>query len=301
MPINIDYSPVGALGSLAATAGQGQGQREAFAQDMQLQDLALRQNELQMRRDASDKAFQLQTAMASRQAMVGQRTPVADHVAEHLQLENKNRQDEQAQTKGQLDTMLNKGQITQTQYQQAMTGVLSGSKGLVDRAIIPTTQTDPLQRPQFQAQVQMLRDKRASLYSEKKEIDAALLDPFKAGNVQAGRGAAIDAELKQNYADEAALMSNAAKSAPPSAIPQGTPSITSGGQTTTMTAPTPTFQEGHIKVNPLTGEAIIFQKGNWVPYGTPKAGPSAVPAPLYDQNADVMKRQADWTAPRSSY
>jgi hypothetical protein len=239
--------------------------------------------------------------MASRQAVIDQRTPVADHVAEHLQLENKNRQDEQARTKGQLDTMLSKGQITQTQYQQAMTGVLSGSKGLVDRAIVPTTQTDPLQRPQFQAQVQMLRDKRASLYSEKKEINAALLDPFKAGNVQAGRGAAIDAELKQNYADEAALITSATKGVPSAEMPQGTGSITSGGQTTAVAAPTPTFQEGHIKVNPLTGEAIIFQKGNWVPYGTPKAGPSAVPAPLPDQNADIMKMQAAWTAPTSSY
>jgi hypothetical protein len=110
MPINIQYGP--SIGPLAALAGQGAGQREAFAQDMSLLDVAQKNQELQARTQAQNQAFALQSAYAKRVVAAQTRTPAADHVAERLQLSNQSRQDEQNRTKTQLDAMLEKGTIT---------------------------------------------------------------------------------------------------------------------------------------------------------------------------------------------
>lgn len=274
MPITIDYSPVGALGAAAAMAGRAAGQREQFAQGIQLADLDLR------RQQAQDKAFALQTAIAQRKTAEGTRTPAADHIAEHLALTQQARQDDQKRTMDQLDSLLQAGHITEKQHQQAKMGVLSGSKELIDRAIIPLGTADPMELPGFRASLQMTRDKRTSLQEERKELFKAMQDPLNRAKIPVIQAQidAIDKEkLPANYQEEQDMIMRATKKLAQPAAPEEapTPSAQPG-------FPDPSqFEEGHLLRHKTTGALYKLQRGIWTPFTPPApAAPSpASPAP----------------------
>jgi hypothetical protein len=281
MPINIDYSPVGALVSAAQGAGQAEAQRTSFSQGLQLADLGLRQQ-------AQNQAFSLQKAYAERQAAEQSRTPAADHIAERLNLETANRQAERTVIKTHLDGMLSKGQISDDQYQQAMAGVLSDSKELTAQAILQGNRPDPMQKPQFSARVQMLRDDRVTLQNELRQIHVArsnVLTPADALSEGKVREAAIRKELAANVAEEMGMLTGPEKAASPAgtlsfngkvvsttAAP-GSLSIRPAGQVAPAMIPglpdPSKFEEGHILRNKTTGQTMILQQGAWVPQSAP--------------------------------
>lgn len=240
MALNVEYGPISLAGGLAAAAGtsvgSAAGQQTAIQSGLSLLSQSSQYNAQQANRRAQDRAFELQQAMADRIAGGQHRTPAADNVAEHLRLETQNRRDEQNRTKTQLDNLLSKGQISETQYGQAMAGVLSGSKGLIDRAIIPAATTDPMQKPLFAARLQMIRDQRAAHYNELKETQAASLDPLKSRSIPKGKLDQIKTNIDQTYKDEATLLAEASKSAVAPADMGGSLSMT----------PVPNAQEGNI-------------------------------------------------------
>lgn len=128
MPINIDYSPVGALVSAAQGAGQAEGQRASFSQGMQLADLNMRQQ-------AADRAFSLQKAYAEREAAQQSRTPAADHVGERADLARKDRDTNQAIYKKQMDDMFASGTIDEAQHQKGMLAVMTGNETLMQHIL----------------------------------------------------------------------------------------------------------------------------------------------------------------------
>jgi hypothetical protein len=289
MPITIEYGPAGLAGGLAGLAGQGEANQRSFSQGIQLAELAQRQDELRAR-VAAENSDRLQRAYAQHVASASMRSPVADHVSDHLLAANQIKQEDQNRTKAQLDSMLEKGLITPKQYQNAITGVLSGSRGLIDRALIPTGQTDPLQKPILQARIQMLRDRRASLYNERKEIHAAQMDPGKRSFITPGRNDAITRELDASYKAEHDLLSEGlTKQTPPS---EGTMTVNNqagisaqvspgsmavNGQTTASPQQgLPEAPLGFRYIDPATGKKMIKQKGGFVEEGiaTPSDGQS---------------------------
>jgi hypothetical protein len=131
MALRVDYSPVGALMSLASAAGRAQ-QQPVYAQDVSLSQAG---GIGPMQAQTSDHAFSLQRAMADRIAAAQLRTPAADHIAERADLSRKRRVEEQKQYKDQLDEMLSAGTIDQTQYQKAIIAVLTGNDSLLTEVL----------------------------------------------------------------------------------------------------------------------------------------------------------------------
>jgi hypothetical protein len=120
--------------------------------------------------------------------------------------------------------MLQKGQLTPLQHQQAMAGVLSGAKGLIDSALTGHDKTDPMQKTVFETRARMLRDDTTSAREELREVQKARMDatmtvpastePDPAtGKVFPTKEAELLARIKKNSADELDLLSKAGGSA----------------------------------------------------------------------------------------
>jgi hypothetical protein len=289
MSLNVEYGPIGLAGALAVKAGQNEAGYKAQQVAMEQQRLSMEQQAETTRQAAQDKAFSLQEAQASQIALAQRRTPAAEHIAGALSASNLTKQDEQRQSLAQLDDMLEKGQITPTQYQNARAGVMTGSKALVDKAIMPPDQTDPMQKPVFQAQRQMIHDKRTQLYNQMNEIRKATSDDFSAKPPLTGPGSAVEVQkqIDTTYEEEKNLWGDFA---PKPAAPEtpGSSSMTpfkgwpSSG-TTPAAAPAPAapawqgHPDGTTFTSRSTGQRFIMQNGQPVPY-TPSTAPSAQPA-----------------------
>lgn len=286
MSLNVEYGPIGLAGALAVKAGQNEAGYKAQQVAMEQQRLSMEQQAETTRQAAQDKAFSLQEAQASQIALAQRRTPAAEHIAGALSASNLTKQDEQRQSLAQLDDMLEKGQITSTQYQQARAGVMTGSKGLIDKAIMPPDQTDPMQKPLFQAKLRSIREQREAAYEELKQLNAAKLDPVKSDQVNPERIKTLQAQIDKTYADEQGILTEAAPKATAPESP-GSSSMTpfkgwpsSGTTPAAAPAPTPSWSghpDGTILTSPSTGKQFIMQNGQPVPYTLP-AAPTAQPA-----------------------
>jgi hypothetical protein len=304
MSLEVNYGPIGLAGVLAVRAGQNESAYKAQEMALEQQRLNMEQQAQFQRQQAQDKAFELQQAQASQIAVAQRRTPAAESVAGALAASNMTKQDQQQQSLAQLDDMLSKGQITPTQYQNARAGVMTGSKGLIDKAIMPPDQGDPMQKPIFQAQLRSIREQREAAYDELKQINAAKLDPFKSGQVPAGRDKVLQAQIDQTYADEQKILAQATPKPAEAAQPSGniagynpaSPTQSSPSAWVGPTAPlgaegiqnlsrsmagpgaapinqtvlapngTPdTYAEGHILTNRRTGVSLVKRQGQWVP------------------------------------
>jgi hypothetical protein len=181
MPINVNYTPVGALGQLAYGAGQGQAYQAQAGRNVQMAGINAQ---------AQAEAFRLQTAMATRLRDMQQvpKTPAADHVAERIDFERAETQRHQTDSKQQLDTMLAMGAIDQDQYQQAMLGVVSGNQNLMAAAFRP----NPTEKPNISsaAELDMIREP----FREKRRMLAADLSKLRT-DVIASRMPAVQQQI----------------------------------------------------------------------------------------------------------
>lgn len=232
MALEVNYGPVGLLGAIAGMAGQREGAWKQAGLDMQATRMTQENIQQANQIAAQDRAHQLQAAMASKMAVAQKMTPAAEHVSSYLEQQNAIKQHDQTQSRAQLDDMLNKGSITPEQYGRAVMGLLSGSKGLMDKAIMPPDTTDPMQKPIFAAKLQMIRDQRAQMYDNLKDIrkaqmdvtmkvpDSTEIDPV-TGKVYSTKEAELMAKINKTYTDEQSILSSAAPS-PPKASDTGT-------------------------------------------------------------------------------
>ena len=207
MSLRIEYGPIGLAGGLAVQAGQNEGAQAAQQMGLRMAEVNSQANAEAARQALEEKSFELRKAMASQLALAQRMTPAASSVADSLTASKSTKQDQQQQSLAQLDDMLSKGQITLQQYQNARAGVMTGSKALVDKAIMPPDQTDPMQKPIFQAQRQMIHDKRTQLYDQMNEIRKATSDDFSAKPPLTGPGSAVEVQkqIDATYNDEKKL------------------------------------------------------------------------------------------------
>ena len=252
MPINIDYSPVGALTSAAAMAGQGEGQRQSFAQDMQLLDLTQRQNEAQMRQSAQNRAFDLQEAMASRQLAAQTRTPAADHIAERADLARSDRAAKQNQFKGQLDTMLSTGTIDPTQYQKGLMALMTGNETLMTHVLANPKAT--VEKPNISNAAELdvirepFREKRRILESSLTSLNTNLAKfgsiPEMAEPIKTQKND-IQKQIDDQFAQETAAIDKWRQAGHGQAATQATPGsgflTDASGQTTAISSDTGAF------------------------------------------------------------
>jgi hypothetical protein len=260
MPLNVDYSPVGAIGSLSAAAGYGRGQEVANQQMIQLQhNLAqqgLARQEMALRqRLAQQQAFQLQQAMAERMAMARMRTPAASHVLDRLKMQDEIRKTRQTEERSQLDAMLQSGTITQPQYEQAMMGVLSGSPLVISKAF---TKDKPAisKSVVLSTRLRPLRDRRAMLQKQLAEYNKNTLGGLTDTNYAATVKQMND-DLEKTFTDEHDLVNSVIDqdATPGLAVPE------EAG----MAAPAADPLEGKTAVNKQTGQRIKRTGGKWVP------------------------------------
>ena len=304
MSLNVDYGPIGLAGALAVRAGQNEAAYKEQEIALQQQRLSMEQQAETARQTAQDKAFSLQQAQASQIALAQRRTPAAESVAGALSASNMTKQDQQRQSLAQLDDMLEKGQITPSQYQNARAGVMTGSKGLIDKAIMPPNEGDPMQKPIFQAQLRSIREQREAAYEELKQINEAKLDPFKSSQVPAGRDKVLQAQIDQTYADEQKIL---AQASPKPAAPEtpGSASMTPfTGWPSDATAqpaaiaPTQSHPEGTVIRHQQTGQTLVMNNGQWTPMAQ---GESASGQPWTPPDQDVDQGESAsgkaWTPP----
>jgi hypothetical protein len=186
MPLQVDYTPVGAAGGLAAAAGYGEGQMVAnqqmaqfqyrqHLQNMAEQRLGFREQALGQQAQLADQqlawkqqAFELQQAHAERMLAERQRTPAADHVAERLQMQNDIRQQRQTDEMGQLDSMLQSGAITPEQHAQMKLGVMAGSS-LVMSTAMKKAKPDISKQQALTTLLKPIREKRAFIQKQAAE------------------------------------------------------------------------------------------------------------------------------------
>jgi len=141
MPIRISHAPVGAALSLARIAGEGAGFQQAFSQDTHLLGLALQQQRMADERQAGERAFALQSAMADRIS----RTPTAasrrgvdtplDRMLLKRQLGKEERAARDQAQMDQLDQLRASGGLSAAAYERAKLGVMARNEGLVRAAL----------------------------------------------------------------------------------------------------------------------------------------------------------------------
>lgn len=120
MPIRVDYSPIGAGLSLARQAGLGRRTQQGQATDIALLDLASRMKRERDQRQASERAFALQTAMAKRVAQTpmspGRTSPIVDPVLARIQNDRAYKEGQQTQQLSLLENMRQTGEIDQAAF-----------------------------------------------------------------------------------------------------------------------------------------------------------------------------------------
>jgi len=126
MPIRIDYSPVRELTALAQAAGAGVARQRQAAGDIAYTQMILGQQarnaEIAARLQASDRAFALQQAAASRQVRTPTRAPTMPGpiVSEMVRAQREESQMEQ------LDRMRDSGQLNEAEYQRSKINLMAG-------------------------------------------------------------------------------------------------------------------------------------------------------------------------------
>jgi hypothetical protein len=277
MALNVDYGPIGLFGAIAAQAGQNEGKWKQANLDMQAARMTQENIQQANQIAAQDRAHQLQAAMegqrlafAKQQAADQKMSPAAAHVSSYLDQQNQIRQQDKAASKAQLDDLLSKGIITQEGYGRALTGVLTGSKslidkavlgpeqeaanqqaqqtaskaqlddllskgiispedhakamtglitgskGLVERAVIGEKQTNPLQQAAFTGQLRTIRESRQQAYQQLHEFATNPITGKKTPVVDpdSDPGKALQAQIDKSYADEQGLYKQAAPKTP---------------------------------------------------------------------------------------
>lgn len=250
MPINVNYSPVGLLSSLAAQMGQGEGQQQQFQNSMAMQQAQTQNMIAQANIQHQNDAFALQKAMAERMAQ--QQTPVANHVEDALKFKQMSQHQDQIRVKQQLDIMLQSGTIQPADYQRAMLGVIAGDNNLMTKLFEPPThQTGIPQGKQLDAQLQPLKSNKQLVFKQMMEYQRDTLggktDPQS------------EVTLKgfQDKMDEYDRQMDAIRQGYGIGGMQNQSAALGAGQTDP--------DEGRVIVNKATGERRIRRSGQWVP------------------------------------
>jgi hypothetical protein len=182
MPITIQYGPAGLAGALAVQAGQGEGRLDRQRLDLQSAQLNLQAQHEANVVAAQNKAFELQQAVEDRKAAQAARTPVADHIAEKLQLQNQYRTTQQTALQKQVDAMLASGSIDKATHQKITFGIMEGNKDLVTHLFQPQ-KPGPAEKPtisnaeEFELIRQPFKERRRMLDVEEGRINTKLADP----------------------------------------------------------------------------------------------------------------------------
>jgi hypothetical protein len=181
MPITIQYGPAGLAGALAVQAGQGEGRLERDRLGLQYAQLNLQAQHEANVVAAQNKAFELQQAVEDRKAAQAARTPVADHIAEKLQLQNQYRTTQQTALQKQVDAMLASGSIDKATHQKITFGIMEGNKDLVTHLFQPPK--PGVEKPtisnaeEFELIRQPFKERRRMLDVEEGRINTKLSDP----------------------------------------------------------------------------------------------------------------------------
>jgi hypothetical protein len=261
MALEINYSPVGALGSAAYQAGQAQGQQENFTQGLQLQDLDLR-------RQAQNRAFQLQSAMADRMVAARTRTPAAEHIAQQAGIARDARDDQQSQAKDQLDSMRSDGTIDPGQYQKGLIAVMTGNHELLSQ-VLAQPKANLSNSEEFTELRTPFVEQRTLIKRQLSELEKSMLEPVNQTPVLADslkkQHAEATQRFLQTFQDEAKAVAERRGTghAPPSSAQ--TAAIFGGPSTGTP--------PGTASVTPVAGSSIVPQ---------PAVGPQT---PLIDPTA----------------
>ena len=190
MPLQVDYNPVGAMGSLASAAGYGAARSDdrGAAHLIQLQNNLANQSLAQQDADLRKQSFRLQQAHAER-VLAGQlRTPAAEHVSEQALLKRQARQDEQIAFKTQLDKMLSSGAIDDAQYQKGLMAAMTNNETLMAQVLAaPKTK---IEKPRISNTEEVniirrpFREKRGMLQAQLRALNE-LSDPKEAPRLRA--------------------------------------------------------------------------------------------------------------------
>ena len=160
MPFRFDRTPLGAIQSLAARAGQVQAESTAFSQNLALRQLANQeQNQVYAREsDAQDRvqqanAFKLQVAAASRDE---ERIKIADRRADQATLTEQDRYDTQQRRLDQYDKA--QGEIVRKNQAN------ESAKLKMDESLMEARESDQLDEAQLKVSAAAAKLKEAGVY-----------------------------------------------------------------------------------------------------------------------------------------
>lgn len=252
MAIKVDYSPVGTLLELAKTAGQGAGKRVRSDRAMRALSFALALKREQDQKRAQDRAFALQSAMASRIARTPTTTqrPQTGSAFDRMILQAAQAKQAQEEQMQQLDRMKESGVIDNTTYEQNKLRIIGNQSVRFPEVREPRAATIPtsVKRSPFTERIRTLRD----------EMDQVLQWKY-AGNPEEspwGGQEGIDKQQARIQAqiDELSAQQQRAFGMTPSAeAPKSAPA----------TPPGPGKWEGQKARNDMTGEVFEWQNGTW--------------------------------------
>jgi hypothetical protein len=250
VPLNVDYSPVGAMGSLASAAGYGQGDAQASQQMIDLQRNLAQQTLASQDAQLRQQAFSLQKAHLDRLTAAQTRTPAADHIAERANFARQDRETQQKADRDQLDQMLQEGTIDQPTHERAVMASLSGNKMLMNRILatpkppvekdIPAAEEANWRRPFHdrrsiaERQIQMLHSEIKDAFGDEKIIKSIndQITPLKQA-------------IEDSYDAEEKYVAQA-RSSYKTAKQKGTASVTPSGQVSITSHPEVNPSEANI-------------------------------------------------------
>jgi len=178
MPIELRYSPITAGLELARVAGLAQGTLTKEQRVQQLLGLIQGDRAQQAAREAEERAFRLQNALASRRASAtssrgisGQ--PAMSPAMQRLLSQNALQQQGLQQQQEHLDRLLASGEIDPAAYEKARLGLLSGNDTLVREAIMPRTNEPRRVTPAQELNLlrRPIQDKRRQLQEQLDELE----------------------------------------------------------------------------------------------------------------------------------
>ena len=192
MALQVDYSPVGALGSLATAAGRGAGQQTLLASNMRLAELASQQL-------GQERAFRLQKAQADKIMAAQMRSPLASAVASQADVTRGEQREWKKQAYDRLSGMRESGTISEGQHQRALMAILTDNKTLLTQALDePRAERSRVSAAQ---EIDLIRrpyqEKRRVLMSELQSVRKRADDPLM-GTAEDRKHAA---ELQQQVTD----------------------------------------------------------------------------------------------------
>ena len=297
MPITIQYGPAGLAGALAVQAGQGEGRLDRQRLDFQSAQLNLQAQHEANVVTAQNKAFELQQAVEDRKAAQEARTPVADHIAEKLQLQNQYRTTQQTTLQKQVDAMLASGSIDTATHQKVSFGITEGNKDLVTH-LFQAPKPGPAEKPtisnaeEFELVRQPFKERRRMLDVEEGRINTKLADPDtemmypKVAAQLKTRLGEIRALRDTEFANETAAINKLRTGGAPGQHPA--PTVPSGGSGSITYTPEMTDSERDImRMSQEIADAEGLKRPQMSPDKQPKTvtfGPQALaPAPAQEQ------------------